>query len=347
MARSRGQIRAKTASSSGQFPQIKGLTTKTLGGLVVRTLATLFLATLSAQICKLSLSPIYGSIPSESDIDWLLVPLTLLFLIVPEHFWASYSTLLPVLGYLPPLTLPILTRCSGRLGPIWGPRITYACTSFPILYGSIASAAAIVMRTTFWRGKSSARQNDRFLRYVIQEVSVLLLGYVFIQVLHVFDGAADVLMIWIMSSTSRTLSSRHGMQALIATLWAPLARSKLTASFGLLPLLYVLFFNPHVPMAQNTAIANATLQAAGWSLVARQESLTGYLSVLDNVKDGFRVMRCDHSLLGGEWINKPEGHPAKFNEPIYSIFVMLEAVRLIETRSKRIKTFDDEHALVM
>ncbi|KAL6718771.1 Two-component response regulator SSK1p [Lecanora helva] len=98
-----------------------------------------------------------------------------------------------------------------------------------------------------------------------------------------------------------------------------------------------------MPTSRSSASINATLTNTGYSLVARQESRTGYVSVLDNFKDGFRVMRCDHSLLGGEWVNKPEGHPALLNEPIYSIFVMLEAVRLAETEVSRAATLIPGH----
>ena len=70
----------------------------------------------------------------------------------------------------------------------------------------------------------------------------------------------------------------------------------------------------------------------------RRESVTGYVSVLDNTEAGYRVMRCDHSLLGGEWQKAPKGleHLARggFKEPIYAVFVLLEAVRLVEPGPK-------------
>ena len=113
---------------------------------------------------------------------------------------------------------------------------------------------------------------------------------------------------------------------------------------------YTIFIVPHLPTAYNLAAVNSILIKSNYSLVARQESLTGYISVLDNLGQGFRVLRCDHSLLGGQWINKPAGHPAIYNEPIYSIFVTLEAVRLVETeitRSHKESTDAEKHALVM
>ena len=75
---------------------------------------------------------------------------------------------------------------------------------------------------------------------------------------------------------------------------------------------------------------NQRLASEGYAVVDRQESVTGYISVLENVKDSFRALRCDHSLLGGEWLNYPTGNAPRLKEPIYAIFVTLEAVRLAQ-----------------
>ncbi|KAL8808820.1 MAG: hypothetical protein Q9200_003986 [Gallowayella weberi] len=91
-------------------------------------------------------------------------------------------------------------------------------------------------------------------------------------------------------------------------------------------------FSAYTPLPHGNNILNGTLQNFGYSLMARQQSNTGYISVLDNVKDGFRVMRCDHSLLGGEWLQQP-GHEHQLREPVYAVFVMLEAVRLVQPDS--------------
>ena len=61
--------------------------------------------------------------------------------------------------------------------------------------------------------------------------------------------------------------------------------------------------------------------------------MTGYISVVENLKEGFRALRCDHSVLGGEWlINEQRGKEGQIvPETIYSVFTMLEAVRMIKT----------------
>ena len=53
---------------------------------------------------------------------------------------------------------------------------------------------------------------------------------------------------------------------------------------------------------------------------------------MENSYEKYRVMRVDHSLLGGEWVAAPPGYEhveSGVREPIYGVFVTLEAVRLI------------------
>ena len=83
-------------------------------------------------------------------------------------------------------------------------------------------------------------------------------------------------------------------------------------------------FNVHLPLARTTGLLNTTLAQYNYTLLERSESLTGYISVLEDTAQHLRLMRCDHSLLGGEWTNTPRA------EPIFAIFAMLEAVRLVE-----------------
>ena len=82
-------------------------------------------------------------------------------------------------------------------------------------------------------------------------------------------------------------------------------------------------------------------------MLARQDSTTGYISVLENNNQGFRVMRCDHSLLGGEWTQMPIGYNPVVKDPVYSVFTMLEAVRLVETEHGEPRDDKDSRALVM
>ncbi|OAA67347.1 Spermine synthase [Niveomyces insectorum RCEF 264] len=111
-------------------------------------------------------------------------------------------------------------------------------------------------------------------------------------------------------------------------------------------LLHTALRNTHLaPAPWALAQTNRALASVGgeaWAVLDRGESVTGYLAVLENRSLGFRVLRCDHSLLGGEWVLHPVDPVA---EPIYSVFVMLEAVRLVDVPGKAADA--DARALVI
>jgi hypothetical protein len=133
------------------------------------------------------------------------------------------------------------------------------------------------------------------------------------------------------------------MQFLIAAGYAAVVPSKLL----LLAVPSVLFsMTSNVHIGRISAV-NSVLKTEGFSLLARQDSYTGYISVLANHQDGFRVMRCDHSLLGGQWTKMAPGYRPEVEDPIYAVFAMLEAVRLVEPEHGAPRVDAASKALVM
>ena len=302
--------------------------------LCLRNMAMLQLAALSDYICTLGLHPVYGSVPSSlpelrTAITHLTVWLTCAFI---YHRRIELTGFIPIIGCFPAITQPIMFKYSGSLGPSWGPLLTSLMTSFPIIYlvflVNVIDASHAFFRTI---------EIDRVVKqpYINKGAKVFLLFILvsfFDRVMATCKKVAVYMVAAMKITTTDVMSSRYGLQAMMIILWMSLAPSKRTVYIGILPLLYTVLLVTHLPLDWHMNSINARLSPT-YSLLARQESSTGYISVVDNLKDGFRVMRCDHSLLGGEWINKPKDHPSKLNEPIYSIFVMLEAVRLVETES--------------
>ncbi|KAI9683254.1 MAG: hypothetical protein M1822_006119 [Bathelium mastoideum] len=146
---------------------------------------------------------------------------------------------------------------------------------------------------------------------------------------------------------STDIFNRCTLWVAVAGGFALLSRSKIRLL--VIPLLLItLLLNPHYPGSRNMARLNRTLQRHGWSVLARKESITGYISVLESTEDGFQVLRCDHSLLGGEWLVTPklqeEGITRR--ESVYAVFSMLEAVRLVENKASA-RGDDEKSALVI
>ena len=294
------------------------------------------LAVASSSVSQLALSPVYGSIPASIHHRRLQVTTVILalatqvcyhsYLNARRHLWTPY---IPVIALVLPVTQSFLFKKSAMFGPSRGPILTEVCTSVPLLYSSILAAIAGLPRI-----------GNIYSEWIkVFSVGVLSLIIIFLE---------SVSWNFISSYIGRTaILSRYGLQYMIAAFYAMLLPSK-QLGVAVLLLLYPLSQSSHLPLKHTTAVLNQTLQSQGFSLVARQESLTGYISVLENTKDGFRAMRCDHSLLGGEWIDQHRASRSQLGEPIYSCFVMLEAVRLVETASSKGSAPDvGKQALVM
>lgn len=47
-------------------------------------------------------------------------------------------------------------------------------------------------------------------------------------------------------------------------------------------------------------------------MLSSEQSFTGRVVVVgDNLKDGYRFLRCDHSILGGRWFRERENNGEK------------------------------------
>ena len=320
---------------------------------------------MSAEMSKLSLTPVYGLSPSIASLNWLrgglehdqryiamIVSVSLVKIYFSKRI-LRFSKYIAIWGFFVPSIQSGLYSFSGRLGPVWGPRTIYSLTSIPLSWLSLLHLVISIAEVLPLEFSVGGPANGSLIDSCGSGLRTLLLTstlyYVLVQFQKYLESGLPVLMM--MASGMPSVFSRFGLQAVTALLYtqlgAPLSRIKLILT-ATLPLSHLAFVCPHLQLPHNTDVLNSTLRAEGYSLVARQESLTGYISVLDNINAGYRVMRCDHSLLGGEYIHKPRG--SIYNEPVYTIFLTLEAVRLLQTKSsekQQLATSENKHALVV
>ncbi|OTB00291.1 hypothetical protein M426DRAFT_324434 [Hypoxylon sp. CI-4A] len=271
-----------------------------------------------ANISLLSLSPVYGQIAATRLHDRVIW--TGLFLgwggnlVLRRALPVKTITLLPLVAAYIPVLQFFLFKLSQTFGAELGPAITEGLTLAPLVTLSTACVADVLENAEFsYLPKSIAGSMPGLGSYAaLKLVETQSLQQIIAQI------------------GKSVLQTRVGLELVLTAAYSVLARSKLLV-WAIPALLHTVFYNTHLmtPMATNSL--NSTLHASGWSLVDRQESTTGYISVLDSHQDGFRVLRCDHSLLGGEWTKFGRKRVA---EPIYSVFTQLEAVRLVQTPSK-------------
>ncbi|KAL2062809.1 hypothetical protein VTL71DRAFT_5881 [Oculimacula yallundae] len=276
----------------------------------------LALAAVYSNVSLLALSPVYGGIPSSIfHAKGVMVACFLGWssnLFLKRHLPIKPQFLLPLIAAYVPMMQFFLFKISGFLGGNYGPIITEALTSLPLLLLSVSCTADILDDLEMSPGR---------VQWLADAMPGILSYSFFKSMEHIFMGSIS------RSIGSSFVQTRLGLQILLASTYSIYAPSKLLL-FAIPALLHTALFNGHVQLPYTTSVLNSTLATQNWTLIDRQESLTGYISILESAEQRFRVMRCDHSLLGGEWLVKSSrnGMP----EPIYGVFVMLEAVRLIE-----------------
>jgi len=308
---------------------------KPLSEIVGTVFAVLGLAALASSVSQLNLSPVYGSIPAAIYHQKGITFTAMLAYVAKKGFKKSNVTIEPrswiaPWAYYIPVIQFLLFRYSSDLGPLYGPLITEAVTYFPLLFLSFLTTSILL--------------DDFGLSGVgttISEATPMVISYAAFTAMD--TGFKSILPD--MMGTS-DFFSRSGLQLLIATLSAVLSKSSLLF-FAIPAVLHTLFTNPHNYAVGTTRILNQTLAEYRYSILDRHDSNTGYISVVENLKDGYRALRCDHSVLGGEWQITParaqSGQIVK--ETIYSVFTMLEAVRMI--KSDIVVPDDERDALFM
>ena len=308
---------------------------------IPRIFGLTLLTALSIETTRLCLSPVYGSSSKvPSSLNWEVNLVALVFITNSEASPALQSQLtsfIPVLGCAIPTILSQSFQFSSQFGPSWGPILTSLVTVLPLLYLTLLQ----VLQDNMVIAKQTPDLLSSLGPYPGAPLLLAAWG-----MLYTFRRVAALGLQFCIDTFGTAIFTRFGMQVILSLVfagWAWQRRQYLVISLALLSV-----FNIHMPAIWNDARLHGVLEREGYALVARQDSVTGYISVLDNLKDGFRIMRCDHSLLGGEWLRRETG--SKLREPVYAVFVMLEAVRLVETISMKqapAKADADRKALVM
>lgn len=284
-------------------------------------LGFLTLAALASPISQATLAPVFGAIPSAVNHKEAIVATSLLgfllraiFVRLPPGRVAEWTA---VVAFWIPAIQSYLFTLSGTLGLVGGPAVIGFLSCHTLIIPSAYAAAEVL------------EDLDLMTRFgpILGTIVPAAAGvYHIVSFEKVFQGALPALTL--VSSAFSPVS----MQLLLGSIYTYLAPSKL-AVLALPALLHTVLYNPHYDSSTTVSLLNDTLHQHNWSLIDRRWSITGYVSVLDSLNEQYRVMRCDHSLLGGEFFlteerRKNEGW--EVNEPIYAVFDMLEAVRLME-----------------
>lgn len=279
-------------------------------------------------VSQAGLSPVFGGIPTSIYHSYPVMAGCFLGWagnVALRHLPFKTADALPIIALYLPTVQFFLSRYSDILGNPWGPVVIESLTLFPLALFSAASVA------DYLEGVKIPMLPKAFGDAVPGMGSWAVFKFVE----SLFHAHLPLI------ASKGFLYTRVGLSLVIGALYTLFSPSKYIV-LAVPALLHTALWNTNAMIPAATQRLNDTLLADNWVLLDRRESVTGYLSVLESVDRHFRVMRCDHSLLGGQW-NVANG--LKVPEPIYGVFVMLEAVRLAESQPKVADT--DASALVI
>ncbi|KAM3416638.1 hypothetical protein BST61_g8229 [Cercospora zeina] len=286
--------------------------------------ALLSLAAAASPISQMTMAPVYGSIPSAVN-HATMCSISLLFGFTIRTFTGQLKNFRPlewvsVWIFAIPVIQTLVLPYSGRLGPVAGPIINGFLSCHMVLVPT-----GFVLADFVSRYKQTAMLASRLGVTAAYMIIGLLLAF---PVYSVLEAKYAGIVQW----TPELLQEKFEVNPIqfhlaLGAAYAVLAPSWY-ALLGLPAILHSVSFNPHF----NIDKANASLTKHDWTLLDRQWSNTGYISVLESTTNQYRVLRADHSLLGGEWLLTPARKKENWltNEPIYAVFSMLESVRLLQ-----------------
>ncbi|KAK1058215.1 hypothetical protein LTR74_013590 [Friedmanniomyces endolithicus] len=340
--RRKADLPSSPESETPKLETAKPLSSENIQKVLLQVLPLLTLAALVSPVSQATLASVYGSISSNVN-HAEAITATVLLGFIGRHLWRNWVGDFSIQPYLAlwafwmPALQAYLFGYSGKWGPVLGAIITgfVSCHSFT-MPSAYAAAHAL-------EGLGLQEQLGDIAGVALPAI-ILDLAY-FRPMEYAFFYLLPRLTTW------STIFSPPKLQYTIATLYALLSPSKpyWLATLGIPALLHGLLANPHLDISpRNLEVLNRDLAAHNWTVLARQWSTTGYLSVIEGSADQYRALRCDHSLLGGEWLltdQKRQQEGWQVPESIYAIFHILEAVRLIEV-SPVIRD-SDAHALVV
>jgi hypothetical protein len=280
------------------------------------------LAAVTSRVSQLSLAPVYGSIPSSVN-HQAAIAATALIGWTTQWYWRpqnpTFLQFLPLWAVCAPALTCLSFHFSDSLGLTWGPIVGGLLNCHSVILPMIYAAAAC------FDGRDPAETASGPLAHLSGGLPSLSMFMILDWRLP--NAITKIVATWSFLNPFN-IQLIIGMYMLFALTDR---RTLIAATVAIATILAIV--SPYGNGPFSTIALESSLNAQNWTLLDRQWSNTGYISVLENTEANYRVMRCDHSLLGGEWqlTQQRLNQGWKKSESIYAAFHMLEAVRLIET----------------
>lgn len=285
---------------------------------VFPTVIHLCILSLVSYVSQIILHPVYGDVGTalhHYNVVFTIAAGTSLatffgFDRLPARNWKGVAVVL----IAAPVLLPAVFEFSGQWGPIWGPILTQAIMTWPCVFFASHDIAVPAKPKKF---------SAVFLALSIATGFIIVLGVsetrIFVPLLQPGIG-----IFW----------SRFSLLLYIGLFALLMGRRDWLMLAAIIPIALIVLNRPHVTTGVNPRLL-ARLPP-DFTYLDRRESITGMITVIENSDLGYRVLRCDHSLLGGLWVGmkKKEGfteeEAVNQADSVYSAFLLQEAIRLVQ-----------------
>ncbi|KAJ2721345.1 hypothetical protein GGI07_004015 [Coemansia sp. Benny D115] len=241
-----------------------------------------------------------------------------------------------LLTVLAPVRTAYVLRFSGYLGPVWGPLLTHCTLAFPVF--ALAGFATTVGALRFTYNPGVPVLQGAMLVYVVGSTAGCAWLLQSVGPLH--RGCHGLLLVGaylaIGALLIKLLAGHQESVDVVSDATTPAAKAQTTTGLSAALLRKLRF----VPTAAIAFLAVTTLfghtrcisrgvinTAPGYTMLAREESVTGWVTVADEDKRPLRLLRSGHSIIGACW------RPTE--ESSFGVFYYADAVRMIRGAARK------------
>ncbi|EIW70359.1 hypothetical protein TREMEDRAFT_68014 [Tremella mesenterica DSM 1558] len=325
---------------------------------------------------KILLTPLYNSLPLTLNREFLYILVaslpTLLYWRLTLHSPARYAisarVCFSVIAASTEFASIFGRRIGGNLGttfgPVWGGFLSRFILGAGVMGGGISFALLCFDHISPLRPSNSPFDQHRHLLQLLAQATAYavhiwlaermasdllssrwLISFNPEKIILVISIVLTTCSFFLMPSTSPSFPDRLERYITTRRSLTPTTKRNLNSILSRLPsrgsTLLLAFRIPLILLALRTQFLRPlppyVAIEGNLRILSSERGITGQVVVAENIKEGYRFLRCDHSTLGGRWVRhtpNKSGENTQFGDSVFAAFALQE-VALLANRHKQ------------